>query len=845
MGVKENREKLNNSETDDLILRKKGGGSIIDHRPLFSSDGEILFIIWKQTIRAYSAQTGDFVREFEQAEGRIIGIALHPNFSNTVIGCINTGQLIFWDCHSGLITSNLKLELDSSADLKIKYFHLLRYKNEKGKPVQHILVSYTLNNPDLICLSVYNLKGRTCIMSKTITRESNIYYIDIIGNYGDNLIAVGQQNSVFILDPADNLSMKVNKVSRTITCIAGHPDDQCVAVGDSSGRVVLMKNLHQKPSESSYHWHTLPVIIIAFSKSGGHMYTGGGECVLVKWTLSNTQNKAFLPRLPAPIKHITIAPENIYIAISTLDNGISVVNPQLKLTSVIQRFTWGVVSSSKSLFTAGLIVDPRTGSLVLNSRTGFVQFYDIHTKNLLYNVNITSQNLLSQERSAVIVNTEVTKIALNYDGTWMATVEQRDDDVSYTEVRLKFWNFDAKNQVFVLNTSVEFPHENGINALKFQPNTSLNGYDHFVVTSGKDNKFKLWNLVDPESTYKQSKFWQFYSVGFYRQLPSTDAAFSIDGSILGVGFESSLTLWSPESMNLKATLSHILYPQTITHVEFGKQESCHLIVTGSAEHIAVWDILTLRLKWSVPLKLSTIAADPYTTYFAAFTTENTLFVFTPESSNYIYKRPNVIEKDSSILGATFIPLNRERKTSKLNQWQKKSQLFFLDSNQELLTLESQSESDVSLETLTLNKNLPATAFARILAAENPSSREKTFSFVHENPGYSEKTFGEEFFGDVPCHTLPPLRMTFETFFLRAAQAAVKSEDENLSSQNGTDDLKDNSDDTDEDEPLTTKTKFSKHVKEENKEKIIVEENLQLISQDWSLLSHIVPSREDS
>lgn len=63
--------------------------------------------------------------------------------------------------------------------------------------------------------------------------------------------------------------------------------------------------------------------------------------------------------------------------------------------------------------------------------------------------------------------------------------------------------------------------------------------------------------------------------------------------------------------------------------------------------------------------------------------------------------------------------------------------------QELLTLESQSESDVSLETLTLNKNLPATAFARILAAENPSSREKTFSFVHENPGYSEKTFGEE------------------------------------------------------------------------------------------------------
>lgn len=48
------------------------------------------------------------------------------------------------------------------------------------------------------------------------------------------------------------------------------------------------------------------------------MYSGGGECVLVKWLLSNPQNKSFLP---APIRHLTIAPENIYVAVSTLDNG--------------------------------------------------------------------------------------------------------------------------------------------------------------------------------------------------------------------------------------------------------------------------------------------------------------------------------------------------------------------------------------------------------------------------------------------------------------------------------------------------------------------------------------------
>lgn len=117
------------------------------------------------------------------------------------------------------------------------------------------------------------------------------------------------------------------------------------------------------------------------------MYTGGNECVLVKWTLANPNHKTFLPRLPAPIKHLTIAPENLYVAVSTLDNGIVVVNPQRRLTAVIQNFTWGVSTTRDDLFPAGLTLDPRTSSLVLNSRTGYVQFFDTNTKSLLYNVS--------------------------------------------------------------------------------------------------------------------------------------------------------------------------------------------------------------------------------------------------------------------------------------------------------------------------------------------------------------------------------------------------------------------------------------------------------------------------
>lgn len=63
-----------------------------------------------------------------------------------------------------------------------------------------------------------------------------------------------------------------------------------------------------------------------------------------------------------------------------------------------------------------------------------------------FQINITAQNFLTQERNVLIINTEVTKIAINHDGMWMATVEERNDKMSCIEVRLKFWMYDVKQQ---------------------------------------------------------------------------------------------------------------------------------------------------------------------------------------------------------------------------------------------------------------------------------------------------------------------------------------------------------------------------------------------------------------
>ncbi|XP_008559275.1 WD repeat-containing protein 75 [Microplitis demolitor] len=753
----------NDSRIDDLVVKRKGGGSIIDHRPLFSNDGEILYVVWKQIIRAYSTQTGDFVRELEPAESKITGIASTEN-NNTIIGCTENGVLINWDSH-GLITKNLKLK--THKNIKIKSFNIVNYINVKGNATQQALITYYVKPTNTIYLVLFDLENGNDIKSTSIRATSEDYSIDIIGNYGNNLIALAQDLDLHILQPSRNLSGKLHKIGfggRKFTCVAGHPEEDCVATGDSSGRVAVWRNLFaNRATNGSYHWHTLPVTEVVFSRTGGHMYSGGSECVLVKWTLSNPHQKNFLPRLPAPIKHLTIAPNNLYVAVSTLDNGIIVVNPQRKLTAVIQNFTWGVGVSQKDLFPAGLTLDPRTGSLVLNSRTGHVQFFDTQTKSLLYNVNITAQNFLTQERSVVIVNTEVTKIALNYDGSWMATIEERDDKISCPEVRLKFWKFDTEKQVFALNTSIELPHEYGVNALKFQSRKSLDEEDVLAVTTGEDDKFKLWNLSQPSSIYQKSRHWQCYGVGTYRGLPVSDAGFSQDGSLLGVGFGSSLTIWTPDSNNLKCSLTNSRYPQEIKRIEFGKFEACHLVIAASCEHIAVWNLLTLSIIWSVPLKIKTLTADSQSAFMATFTEDNTLYVFTPLNSTPVYTRKNILEYDNSVLAASFVPHPCEKRLPSYQKWQRKSQLFFLDSNQELLTLESESEASISLENL-IGNGLPATAFSSMIAEQTTSNVERESSFFHDQFNTSKKSIAEELLSISP-HTLPSKKILYGPFVL--------------------------------------------------------------------------------
>lgn len=54
--------------------------------------------------------------------------------------------------------------------------------------------------------------------------------------------------------------------------------------------------------------------------SGSHLYSGGGESVLLKWNLFNEQ-KSMLPRMGDPIECIVVSKDNSYVVTTHSDNG--------------------------------------------------------------------------------------------------------------------------------------------------------------------------------------------------------------------------------------------------------------------------------------------------------------------------------------------------------------------------------------------------------------------------------------------------------------------------------------------------------------------------------------------
>ncbi|XP_055551101.1 WD repeat-containing protein 75 [Wyeomyia smithii] len=535
---------------DGLRVRRIAGGCMINHAPLFAPDGDVIYIIWNKLVRAFSVTTGEVVRDFEGTGEEIVGILFDRNNRKFLYGCTCDGQILGWNTDSGVLHSRKDILVGTR--LNVDHFSVLYDENDlalfliSGHTNKRLVLTY--------CPTKQKVQNSTPITTEDYKTQLKF------APGGDRL-----NYFAFITDSLWHWAT-IKPMIKTVTrkhcndvpprVLNCHPTEDIVAIGDEIGRVILYKNFLKTKSAvpETYHWHHNPVLSVRFSHTGTHFYSGGSERVLVKWTVGKQDNREMLPRLTDSVVQIAVAPENVRVALCTADNGIQILNALQKQTAVVQSFSR--ISddfTGQRPFPIGIKVNPRTQTMILNGRTGCIQFFSTYSRSLLYTLDITLRNYNTLEQKNVIFNTVVSKVAVN--AHWLASAETWNDNCYSSETRLKFWKYDESAQNYVLNTNIENVHQGGeLEGLEFS--NSSKEREVFSATAGKDKCIKVWSVDEIEITGGGEKLvWVCIGRVDYKGLPVRSVSFSQDGSLFAGGFGNSLCVWNAETLRLKCVLS--------------------------------------------------------------------------------------------------------------------------------------------------------------------------------------------------------------------------------------------------------------------------------------------------
>ncbi|KAK5639876.1 hypothetical protein RI129_010687 [Pyrocoelia pectoralis] len=720
-------------------IKFKGGGSFVNKPPKFSLDGQTIYVAWKNNIICYNTKTAKRLKTFKGLRDSITDFCVHY-FKNVevVTACSVRGDLVSWKADVGLRL----LKLNISVKGEIDAFHFVDQVSE-GTHCR-FLISWLSNKS--VHFGLVNTENCELVNIPLKLKIESKYHVSVSSDAHSQspFMAITCRNWLYYMNfSSEQVYQHRIQLPKYFTCVACSPVEECVITGDSLGAILLWYDLESaQPSRAIYHWHTLPVHCLTLSYFGTTFYSGGGESVLVKWHMDNPHEKLFLPRLSSTLEHVAVSSDNQFIAVATADNAVQVLDSTMNVVSVIQHLVLG------TKFSGGIAYDYRTKAMILNGITGHVQFYSPHDMNLLYNLDIVNQNKLSQEQDVHIENTNVTKFAVSSHGLWLATSEERPDDKYSFELRLKFWCFNVVKQQFELNTSIELPHEKSITQILFQPKDDDNLR---CVTIGKDKKFKVWEMQDLHSVYKEGKSWNCARVGFYRNFDCEAIAFSTDGSLISVGFGPVLTTWLPETCELKCSLVHPNNRANITALQFGVHNECHLVVTATENDLSVWNLLSLCMVWTVPLQVSLLVSNPTDLHLAVFTKDQKLFIFYPGSSSPLHTQT----LEENVVAAAFIPNNAE---NSLLTWCRRSQLFFLTDKQEMFCVGTDSDEN---ETLDLYIDNIGTSLFSYMQPKTQSSKVSQSKPIMHLTDFSCKNQQLKKLLDNPVHTMVPIRFTCE------------------------------------------------------------------------------------
>ncbi|XP_047991028.1 WD repeat-containing protein 75 [Leguminivora glycinivorella] len=824
-------QKLNH-ESSKYTLTRKAGKSIIDHRPAFSPDEQSLAVIVENIVRIYDVQTGDLVRSLEADSNidELIGICFDQQ-GHYLYGCSRCGMLITWTFENGTVLREFKLKLFGR---KVTTFDLVDsdrfFITSVGRDNKIHLATFHLKigvleteftNKDIpyfgsvkVAIGWFN-KDRFAAISN-LTKFLFIQNLDKahVHAYHSNY------NEFRILDVATHHCEPAIAVTDTLgraTIFRGN-----LFHYQEVAREVL--HWHFLPafavqfSTSGGYLITggMEKVLVKWSIAN----------------LSNKAGaKDLIPRLPGIVKYVAVSHSNIAITLS--NNSVVIANALMRVhctilecggLSSVARSTGGALVYHKP--TGCLFMGGRPGHLQMYSTRTDKMLFNLDITQMNSVPSESKSNLIPLE-------TEVTCAAMNSLGTWLVTSEYRDDGVLYPEERLKFWasqsgpnstvpfrlatcvnlshggsrvvsialnsqgsfcvtaGLDQKFRIWKREQVQRFKKERGAwycftacyyssGVAQFSTSSVYNDIKKFEVKNlfekvelpymkavGRrdDLILKIMNMHKELTTPQKLE-----SIEVDSETAMGGVAISQDGSLIAAWFGCKLTLWDTHLCNMKTTLSHPALRPVGKHVQFGSHDAAHYLVCTTDSCLAVFSVLSLSVKWLVPIRPTCLVADVNSNRMAIVTDQNDVVVFNPHSSTPIVKQNKVLEPRTGVINVcTFV------QSAKYNE----PRLYLMRNDSEIYCLKPEQSKKDRLEVIS-HTNLPTSNFGALLAEQQVSEVTPAQAGALDDLNQDALSSGaiQQFLSAAP-HMLPPVSLICTEFLEQISGQKIAEESEDL------------------------------------------------------------------
>lgn len=595
------------------VIKKLNFDPINESRSYIIKNDKLFLCVCYNQIHGFNLDTKLICIKLVGHEALITSMSLGSN-SMEVWSSSQDMTIKLWsvETQSCLKSFNVEYHIDNLIFLDNQNF-LATIKNSNN--------NYTLDKLSLCDSSSKNDLTRI----STIFIKDNDYYKKI--DYKNNILLLYDGKNVLGFKNISKSFIKIFslKSHSTVSCVTISQDCKSIAYGTKIGYIIIWREIIcGQPLKLKFHWHSEICRDIFFSCSDLFLYSIGLEGVLVCWDILKG-SKTTLPRLGM---YATSFAHGINSAAIVHDNNeITFIDlVRFKLTSKIIQYT------RANSYRSGLNYDMYSDCIVFNGVPGTLLFFSTDRSSIVYAMDVCNQNYISEKNSRQL---DVTHLSFIEYTDWLITVEHSFSDsfktldydplasVSY----LKFWIFDKTQQIFVLFSTVDSPHNSPIVAIDV-----LNLFKHnkiYLVTLSYDSAFKIWlmktknnpsiNDSNTAHSYDKNYNWICVSCGSYKHdLPPRDVKFSLCNSSFTCAYDDRLTVWSIKRPLLKKEIIISFKDSKLRKIVTGKNSSNYNFTFFIRENdVSMIDCLNGQEKWNSLMSLTDCQSDNHSSYFIA------------------------------------------------------------------------------------------------------------------------------------------------------------------------------------------------------------------------------------